>query len=139
MATAGTILQALKTRIEALTPAEQLSQDDVYRCVIGFPIQDAGDRLYSLTANAGTPAPDTVRCKEWITSVTIIGFYPRRETGILRALTDSEQISADLHRFANNNTDDIFEINQDQGMLIEQDDYTAVERNLRVLYRGQEI
>tara|TARA_E500000331_G_C17238595_1_gene705992 strand:- start:457 stop:879 length:423 start_codon:yes stop_codon:yes gene_type:complete len=138
MATTATILKALKTRIEGITPSEMVTSDHGFKCFLGFPRTEMRERHYVLTANAGAPAPETVRCKEWLTSILLAGHYPRGETGLLRAITDSEQIAADLFSYANNNPDGVYEINQDQAQVIEQDDYVAVERNLRVRYRGQE-
>ena len=139
MATTATILQALKTRIEGITPSEMVTSDHVYKVFLGFPETQMRERYYVLTGNAGVPDSDSVRCKDWLTSILIAGHYPRGETGILRAINDSEQIAADIWNYANNNSDGVYEINQDQAQVIETDEYVAVERNLRVRYRGQEI
>ena len=139
MATTATILQALKTRIEGITPSEMVTSDHKFKVFIGFPRTEMRERHYVLTANAGAPSVQTVRCKEWLTSILLAGHYPRGETGLLRAITDAEQISASLFNYSSDNPDGVYEISQDQAQVIEQDDYVAVERNLTVRYRGQEI
>jgi len=99
------LLDAMKTRIEALTPDPQFADDDRFRVVAS--VDDGrmnGHRSVTLIGAAGVRKTGSNRnCREWVTQVEILisyGNIPTEdgEASVLqRAIQDAEDVLNDLY------------------------------------------
>jgi hypothetical protein len=131
-ASTSEVLDAFATRIEALTPIGQSSEDDRYRCMVNVAMSVNGSRSVLITAHAATRKALSGRtCSDWETQVQIniyyklVGTEPGEPTVYQRALTDSEQILDDMYNFVATTSGlhkidpDLGDVNEDgQGGLI---------------------
>lgn len=114
------LLDAIKTRIEALTPDPQFAADDRFRVVAS--VDDGrmnGHRSVALVGAAGVRKVGSNRqCHEWVTQVEIVisyGNVPTEdgEASVLqRAIQDAEDVLADLYTWQAGNAD-VFEMRPD--------------------------
>jgi len=109
--TIATLLDSLRSRIEALTPDSVESPDDGFRVNIGIETEVRGQRGISLEATAPIRKfVGSLTCNDWQTTVTVRAVY--RDTpaevgqrgAYERALLDAETILADLYTWATTTT-----------------------------------
>lgn len=119
MSFAGTaaVLDAIRVRIEALTPSERAGTDDSFRVTCALNADAvSGQRAILIEGAAGTRKPGGNRnCNEWQTQINITAFYNdvpvevSQQTVMQRAIQDCEDILADLYVWATT-TDGIYSI-----------------------------
>lgn len=123
------ILDALKARIEALTPAGQVSEDDVYRVQLDVSREaKTGSRQILLSAQAGIRVlPSRRTCTDWETTFELLAFYTDnaveagQQTVLQQAITDAEQILDDLYTWSVT-TDGILKFEPDPGNVADTGD-----------------
>jgi hypothetical protein len=134
------VLSALKARIEALTPSNQASDDDVFRVTIGTEHAHVSGRSVILTATAGIRKRPSLACDEWQTTVDVLTYradVPPEEgqaTSHAAAITDAEAILADLYLWASG-TDGIRKFDTTEAPVQPDDGDVNVTRTLRIEYQ----
>lgn len=103
-ASTAAVLDAMKTRIEALVPVPQFADDDRFRVQIDVRTTLNGSRAVLLSALAATRKFLSGRtCTDWETQVEISAYYTNvpveagEQTVMQRALKDAEDVLADLY------------------------------------------
>lgn len=138
------ILDAIKTRVEALTPSAQVNSDDRFRVQPRLP-DPAGQLVESRTgflyAFAGIPNRQGMACYPWTTQVTLDLIYvevPTDEgqpTVTQTAIRDAEDILADLFLWASQ-TDGINQIDPDMAEIVPAGDgFLICTRRFRVEFQ----
>lgn len=119
----ATILDLLATRIEALVPSVQFSDDDRFRVTIGTQLAVTGPRQVLLSASSGIRKPTGGQtCNDWETTVDLVAVYTdsppeQGRRGVYsRAVQDAEDILADLYTWATT-TAGILAIEPDPGSV----------------------
>ena len=120
-ASTAEVLDALKVRLEALTPNYQINTDDRFR-VTCSPSGEADNqvegRTVFLSAMGAIPSRPGQGCYPWQTAVTLETVYPvapaelGTHTTHQRALRDTEDVLADLQTWSTT-TDGITKIDAD--------------------------
>ena len=104
---AAQVAAGIKAAIEALTPTDAASPDDLFRITIGFDSTQQSGRVGILTINGGIKAPGrTNRCDTWRTSADLVMFYADlpaehgQDTALQRAVADAELIAQAVYDWA---------------------------------------
>ena len=123
-ASISAVLDSMAARIEALSPSSQDAADDVFRVSIRPATDSVGSRAVHLAAQAGIRKTGSNRlCKVWESQVEVIAYYTDqpteagRSTVYQRALTDAEDILADLYTWSST-TDGIDRIDPSPGDVL---------------------
>ena len=119
----ATILDSLASRIEALVPAVQFSDDDRFRVTIGTQLAVTGPRQVLLSAQSGTRKPTGGQtCSDWETTAELVVVYAdsppeQGQRGVYsRAIQDAEDILNDLYTGATTTTG-VLAIEPDPGSI----------------------
>lgn len=142
-ASTAAILEALQTRIEALTPDTQVNEDDTFRVLVGESGEmQRGSRAVFITC---TPARRKLSggqtCHDWQTTVEIeiqyrnIPAEPGQRGVYGRAVADAEAILVDLYTWSTT-TSGILSMTPDLGDLSDDGQGVLVSiRSIELMYR----
>ena len=131
----GTILQAIKTVIDGLTPGNQASSGDVFRCMVGFveATRAPADRTVELV---GYGSKRVKECSEYDTQIIITVYYNATPSSMVNACQDADQIIEALQSWASTNDINVDYIDHDMAIPTSFDGVFTMTRAISAHYRG---
>jgi len=109
-ASTAAVLDAMRSRIEALVPVPQFADDDRFRVQVDVRTTQSGSRACLLSALAAVRKFNSGRtCTDWESQVELTTYYTNvpveagQHSVMQRALKDAEDILADLYTWGASN------------------------------------
>lgn len=119
------VMAAIATRIEALRPSQQVSDDDRFRCQVDVRTSQTGSRAVLVNGMGGTRRFGSGRtCQDWLVQIDLEAYYQNQPvedgqpTVMQVAIQDAEDVLADLYLWSAD-TDGINQLEADPAPVME--------------------